>query len=199
MNQAAGAAAGAAGTVGNAANQAATEVTGGDETGGAATGGAETGGEETGGGIGDAVSGAAGAAAGAVAGAAGAAVEAVTGQDETGGATGGAATGGATGGVSQNQEVTINLSNEGNSAWIVTTVDGGNNVAEVDTQNPTLNLITGHRYIFVTPSGEANPIDFRASDGSFLLAQGQPQGNFRRQQRRGIYGRGRQCGLYPHA
>ena len=126
-----------------------------------------------------------------MAGAAGAAVNAVTGQDETGGATGGAATGGAAtggaatggaatggaaGGVSRNQEVTINLSNDGNSAWIVTTVDGGNDVAEVDTQNPTLNLITGHRYIFETPDGETNPIDFRASDGSFLLAQGQPQG-----------------------
>ena len=192
-----GAAAGAAGAAAGAAGAAASAL-GGNETGGAATGGA-TGGAATGGatgggdtgGIGDAISGAAAAAAVAVAGAAATAVDAVTGQDSdetggaaTGGATGGAATGGATGGAATGgaaagqpgDQVTVNLSNEDNTAWVVTTVDGGDNVAELDTQNPTLNLMAGQRYVFETPSGEENPIDFRDESGTFLLAQGQPQG-----------------------
>ena len=47
------------------------------------------------------------------------------------------------GAASQEGDVTINLSNESNTAWIVTSVDGGNNVAETDTQNPTLNFDDG--------------------------------------------------------
>lgn len=180
-----GAAAGAAGAAAGAAASALPGNETGGATGGAATGGAATGGNETGG-VGDVVGDAAGAATGAVAGAAGAAVNAVTGDgsDETGGATGGGATGGAatggaaTGGAAAGQpgdQVTVNLSNESNTAWIITSVDGGDGVAEVDTQNPTLSLTEGQRYVFEL-STAGNPIDLRAEDGTFLLAQGQPQG-----------------------
>ena len=103
---------------------------------------------------------------------------AATGGAAAGGATGGAATGSTTGGAAAGQtgdQVTVNLSNEGNTAWIVTSVDGGDGVAETDTQNPALSLSTGQRYVFETSGGES-PLDFRSGDGTFLLAQGQPEG-----------------------
>jgi hypothetical protein len=74
-------------------------------------------------------------------------------------------------------EVTITLDNVGDDAWVLTSAEG-ETVAEEGQENPTLTLSVGTRYRIVNEGGAEHPLDFRAEDNTFLLAQGNIEGEF---------------------
>lgn len=80
----------------------------------------------------------------------------------------------------QEEVVTIGLDNVGASAWVVTSVEGAEDVAETDVENATITLTPGVRYTFDVTEVNSNvhPLDFRDADGNFLLAQGSQEGSF---------------------
>lgn len=71
--------------------------------------------------------------------------------------------------------VNITLEASGTRAWIVTAVEGAEDIVELDTQNPTLTLTPGVRYQFDLSGVDSgfHPLDFRDEEGNFLLAQGE--------------------------
>ncbi|MDZ7705235.1 MAG: hypothetical protein U5L04_12220 [Trueperaceae bacterium] len=80
----------------------------------------------------------------------------------------------------EQEVVTIGLDNVGASAWVITGVEGAEDVAETGVNNATITLTPGVRYSFdVTEvNSSVHPLDFRDADGNFLLAQGSAEGSF---------------------
>ncbi len=76
--------------------------------------------------------------------------------------------------------VTVAIDNVGASAWVVTSVDGAEGVAELDVNNATITLTPGTRYAFDVSevNSSVHPLDFRDAEGNFLLAQGSQEGSF---------------------
>ena len=68
-------------------------------------------------------------------------------------------------------DVTITLDNVGTSAWEVTGIDGDDEVASVDVDNPTLTLEPETRYVIENNGWDAHPLAFRDADGEGLLTQ----------------------------
>jgi plastocyanin len=80
---------------------------------------------------------------------------------------------GAVSGVVTGQEagVTVSLDNEGASAWEVTNVEGGGDVAPVGTENPTLTLRVGTRYTLENGGWSFHPLALRDESDDPLLTQ----------------------------
>jgi len=68
-------------------------------------------------------------------------------------------------------DVTVTLDNIQASAWEVTDVEGESGVASTGTENPTLTLTVGTRYLIVNNGGTAHPFGMRDADGDYLLNQ----------------------------
>ena len=85
-------------------------------------------------------------------------------------------------------EVTLTLQNVGASAWRVVALEGAEDataealaeVAALEAENPTLTLTLGTRYRFDLSdvNSSIHPLDFRAGDGTVLLAQSGREGSF---------------------
>jgi hypothetical protein len=69
-------------------------------------------------------------------------------------------------------EVVITMENVGNEAWVVSGIDGNQNVASVDEENPTLTLQVGNRYRIENLAAAEHPLELLDADGNVLLAQG---------------------------
>ena len=69
-------------------------------------------------------------------------------------------------------DVVVTMENAGNEAWVVTSVDGDRNVANVDEENPTLRLQVGNRYRIENLAAAEHPLELLDTDGNVLLAQG---------------------------
>ena len=68
--------------------------------------------------------------------------------------------------------VTVTLRNVGSSAWVVTAVEGAENVAELNAENTPITLTTGQRYRFVNLGTlQIHPLALRGKDGESLLNQ----------------------------
>lgn len=82
--------------------------------------------------------------------------------------------------TSEAATVTVTLKNVGASAWTVLGVEGADGVADLNTDNPTLTLVVGMRYTFDVSgvNSSIHPLDFRAADGTVLLAQSAREGSF---------------------
>lgn len=83
------------------------------------------------------------------------------------------------GGVAAEQHtdtVTVSLDNVGSSAWEVTAVDDDDDVAPLNTENPTLQLQVGTRYIFENGGWNFHPLAFRDADDESLLSQDDDDG-----------------------
>jgi plastocyanin len=75
--------------------------------------------------------------------------------------------------------VIITLDNVSATAWVVTSVEGAEGIADLEAENAALTLEVGTRYRFVNNGGaNAHPLDFRDAEGNFLLAQGSTEGSF---------------------
>ncbi len=74
--------------------------------------------------------------------------------------------------------ITITIDNVGATAWLVTTVEGAQGIAELNTQNTAITLEPGQRYRFINNGGGFHPLDFRDASGNFLLTQNSVQGSF---------------------
>ena len=75
-------------------------------------------------------------------------------------------------------DASITIDNVGASAWEFTDISGEGASANLNEENATLTLETGKRYAFINNGGSNHPLDFRDSDGNFLLAQGGESGSF---------------------
>ncbi len=71
----------------------------------------------------------------------------------------------------QTQTVTITLDSVGTRAWEVSAVDGADDVATTDTDNPTLTLTVGTRYQFSNEQWNFHPLAFRDAEDDPLLSQ----------------------------
>ncbi|WP_143815357.1 hypothetical protein [Longibacter salinarum] len=68
--------------------------------------------------------------------------------------------------------VTITVDNRSNDAWVVVDVQGGTDVTDGSTDNPTLRFKKDVRYVINNMGGENNhPIALKDADGSILLRQ----------------------------
>jgi hypothetical protein len=68
-------------------------------------------------------------------------------------------------------DVTITLDNVGSSAWQATSIDGDEDVAPLNENNPTLTLEPGTRYVIENNGWDAHPLAFRDEAGEELLTQ----------------------------
>lgn len=73
-------------------------------------------------------------------------------------------------------DVTITIDNVESSAWIFTNIEGATNIAELNTENSSIQLETGLRYTFINNGGTNHPLDFRNNENEKLLAQGTTEG-----------------------
>lgn len=74
---------------------------------------------------------------------------------------------------------TIILTNNGASSYTIVSIDGDGALAEVGTENPSIQLIPGGRYTFINQAGaSSHPLDFRSIDGEKLFGQGRNDGLF---------------------
>jgi plastocyanin len=73
--------------------------------------------------------------------------------------------------VMEEADVIITLTNEASQAWLVESVEGGEDVAATGEENPTITLEVGQRYLFVNARSGLHPLAFRDQDGSILLTQ----------------------------
>ncbi len=72
----------------------------------------------------------------------------------------------------------ITLNNSGASAYLATDIEGEGIEAELEENNPDIQLTLGGRYTFINNGGSNHPLDFRDGDGNILLAQGEQTGSF---------------------
>lgn len=72
----------------------------------------------------------------------------------------------------------ITLVNEGMSAWIITAIAGRTGVANTNSQNVQIRLNEGLRYKFINLGGPNHPLDFRDSEGGYLITQDTISGKF---------------------
>ena len=75
-------------------------------------------------------------------------------------------------------DASITINNIGASAWVFTGLSGDGASANLNEENATLSLEIGKRYAFTNNGGSNHPLDFRDSNGEFLLAQGSETGSF---------------------
>lgn len=76
-------------------------------------------------------------------------------------------------------EAVILLDNNGAQSYTIINTEGEGAMAELNTENPTITLVSGGRYTFINESGaSAHPLDFRNSDRQKLFGQGRMSGNF---------------------
>jgi len=73
---------------------------------------------------------------------------------------------------------TIEINNVGASAWEVTSIDGNDASASLNTENTEITLESGARYTFVNNGGDAHPLELRTSGNDLLLAQGSATGSY---------------------
>lgn len=65
--------------------------------------------------------------------------------------------------------VSFTLDNVGSSAWEIT--DSSESVGQEGTENPTLHLETGTRYVVTNAGWDGHPLAFRTQDRTALLSQ----------------------------
>ncbi len=72
----------------------------------------------------------------------------------------------------QDADVTITLQNVDSSAWIVTSVEGAEGVAKLNSEDTPITLTIGQRYRFVNLGTlQIHPLALRGKDGDSLLNQ----------------------------
>jgi len=71
----------------------------------------------------------------------------------------------------QDADVTVAMDNVGASAWEVTEVQGGDDLAPTGEENPTLSLQVGTRYTFENGGWSFHPLAFRDENDNALLTQ----------------------------
>lgn len=72
----------------------------------------------------------------------------------------------------------ITVINDGMSAWLITSIEGSNASASINSQNVTIRLNKGLRYKFINLGGPNHPLDFRDSNGDYLLTQDTISGRY---------------------
>ena len=72
----------------------------------------------------------------------------------------------------------ITIDNIGASAWQFTEITGEGASADLNNDNADLVLEVGKRFTINNPASGPHPLDFRNSEGDFLLAQGSEEGSF---------------------
>lgn len=71
----------------------------------------------------------------------------------------------------------VTIDNVGASAWEFTALSGNGAGATLNEENTTLSLTTGTRVTFTNNGGSSHPLEFRAADGTVLLAQNSTNGS----------------------
>ena len=64
------------------------------------------------------------------------------------------------------------------SAWLISDIEGQNASASINSKNARLSLSKGLRYKFINAGGVSHPLDFRDSNGGYLLTQDTISGKY---------------------